>query len=298
MKKNKLLSITAAAEFLGKSVTTMRRWDESGVLKSQRKTSTTHRRYDKEDLIKFLKSQEKPKLNHLVNTFIFDFDSTLFPDESLDEVLKLSLRKDPQRKEKSRQIEDICRAGMEGRISFEDSLEKRFTIAKLHKDDIAEYLKTCPHVSSAMKKCVEFIQKKGQRVIVISGGFNQWILPLSKMAGIKEEFVFTNRFLFNEEGFVTGFMEQNPLARSGGKPELISQLRSSGTVVGTVVMIGDGASDLEVLKAGQADMFLGFGIYQCRPNVEASTPYFFRNINTFQNFIEKTLLGSGLFSKS
>jgi D-3-phosphoglycerate dehydrogenase len=295
--KNKLLSTTEAAEFLGKSVVTMRRWDKSGVLKSQRNSAESHRRYDKQDLIKFLKLREKPKLNHLVNTFIFDFDSTLFPEESLDEVLKLSLKENPQKKEKSRKIEDICRAGMEGEISFEASLAQRFAITELHQRDIQKYLEKCPQVSSEMKRCVSFLKKKGQRVLVISGGFNCWILPLAKTAGIREEFIFTNRFLFDNQGFVTGFMTQNPLARSGGKSELIAQLRSSGAIVGTTVMIGDGASDLEVFKAGQADLFLGFGVYQNRPNVQVATPYFFKSVRTFRNFLEKTLLSRGIFAK-
>ncbi len=287
MTKNTLLSIQEASDLLGKSIVTLRRWDEAGVLKSIRQDEKSHRRYDKDDLLKFLNSQKKPELKHKVNTFIFDFDSTFFPDESLDEVLKLTLKNDPNRKEKSKQIEAICREGMEGKISFEESLARRFALAKLHKDDIKKYLEKCSRVSPEMKRCVAFLRKNSQRVLVVSGGFNRWICPLSKEAGVREEFIFTNRFLFDEAGFVVGFMEQNPLCRSGGKPKLISQLKSSGTVVGTVVMIGDGASDLEVWKAGQADIFLGFGVYACRPNVQEAAPLFFKSIRTFRSFLEK-----------
>lgn len=46
-----MLNITEASEFLGVSKQTLRRWEESGDIKSHR-TKGSHRRYDKNDLIK------------------------------------------------------------------------------------------------------------------------------------------------------------------------------------------------------------------------------------------------------
>lgn len=45
-----LLTIVEAAEFLGVSVDTLRRWDKSGKLAATRKEGGTHRYYKKEDL--------------------------------------------------------------------------------------------------------------------------------------------------------------------------------------------------------------------------------------------------------
>lgn len=45
-----LLTITEAAEFLGVSIDTLRRWDKSGKLVATRKNGGTHRYYRKEDL--------------------------------------------------------------------------------------------------------------------------------------------------------------------------------------------------------------------------------------------------------
>lgn len=48
--EEKLLTIREAAEFLGISVDTLRRWDKSGKLVATRKEGGTHRYYAKEDL--------------------------------------------------------------------------------------------------------------------------------------------------------------------------------------------------------------------------------------------------------
>jgi len=45
-----LLTIREAAEFLGVSIDTLRRWDKSGKLNAKRKEGGTHRYYPKEDL--------------------------------------------------------------------------------------------------------------------------------------------------------------------------------------------------------------------------------------------------------
>ena len=37
-------------------------------------------------------------------TIIFDFDSTLFPGETLDEIIQFALKNDPAAKEKNKQI--------------------------------------------------------------------------------------------------------------------------------------------------------------------------------------------------
>ncbi|PIQ74425.1 MAG: hypothetical protein COV85_02210, partial [Candidatus Portnoybacteria bacterium CG11_big_fil_rev_8_21_14_0_20_44_10] len=48
--EEKLLTITEAAEILGVSVDTLRRWDKSGKLVAIRKEGGTHRYYRQSDL--------------------------------------------------------------------------------------------------------------------------------------------------------------------------------------------------------------------------------------------------------
>jgi excisionase family DNA binding protein len=52
--QNKLISIGKASELLGVSIDTLRRWDESGRLKSKRSGERGHRYYLLEDIENFL----------------------------------------------------------------------------------------------------------------------------------------------------------------------------------------------------------------------------------------------------
>ncbi len=51
--EEELLNISEAAEFLGVSLDTLRRWDKSGKLPAKRKEGGTHRHYEKSDLVVF-----------------------------------------------------------------------------------------------------------------------------------------------------------------------------------------------------------------------------------------------------
>lgn len=53
-----LMSIGAAASYLGISVVTLRRWDRSRVLKPAWKTVGGHRRYDLADLSRRIRAEE------------------------------------------------------------------------------------------------------------------------------------------------------------------------------------------------------------------------------------------------
>lgn len=289
MNEEKLLTPSETSEFLGKSITTLRRWDANGILPSIRGGELSHRRYKKIDLINFLEKRKKTKLNHSQNTFIFDFDSTLFPQETLDEVLKLALENDPQKAGKAKQIEAICQKGMEGEITLTESLNQRLALARIHKKDIQKYLETAPFIDFEMQKCIDFLQQKDQKIFIISGGFIEWILPLSQILKISKSHIFANQLRFDSEGYVSGFMNENPLCQNGGKSKLIQELQSAGMLQGDIIMIGDGSSDLEVLTQGQADLFLGFGIYQKRKIIQENTSHFFINFTNFYTFL-KTLL--------
>ena len=65
--------------------------------------------------------------------FIFDFDSTLVKTESLNDIINLSLNND---KEKMEEIDNITKMGMEGIITFKESLERRLNLSIITKNMI------------------------------------------------------------------------------------------------------------------------------------------------------------------
>ena len=60
-----------------------------------------------------------------MNHFIIDFDSTFIKDESLDVLAKFSFGKEDKFVDK---IANITNDGMEGKISFKESLTRRIEL--------------------------------------------------------------------------------------------------------------------------------------------------------------------------
>ena len=68
-----------------------------------------------------------------MNYFIIDFDSTFIKTESLDELFRIS---NPTDKDLHEKINKITSDGMEGKLSFSQSLSNRIGILNANKEDI------------------------------------------------------------------------------------------------------------------------------------------------------------------
>ena len=105
--------------------------------------------------------------------FVFDFDSTLTSVEGLDLLAEISLDNNPDKEEVVRQIQEITDLGIDGDISFSDSLRRRIALMKANKSQLTELidlLKTKLSVSVEANR--EFFNKHQDQIYVISCGFN------------------------------------------------------------------------------------------------------------------------------
>ena len=67
--------------------------------------------------------------------FIMDFDSTFIQVEALEELAAISLKGNSDKNEILNQIRELTDSGLEGKISFTESLDKRIKLLdakKLH----------------------------------------------------------------------------------------------------------------------------------------------------------------------
>ena len=93
-----------------------------------------------------------------MNHFIIDYDSTFIKVESLDELSKISNNSDTNSHKK---ISEITRLGMEGKISFSESLNRRIKLINCDIDDINKTIKVLnKQVSESFKKNVSFFTLK------------------------------------------------------------------------------------------------------------------------------------------
>lgn len=113
---------------------------------------------------------------------------------------------------------------------------------------------------------------------MISGGFHSLIDPVAQELDIPLTNLFANKLLFDFNGNYGGFDVNQPTSRSGGKGEAITQIRnfnSSQLQSKThlkIVMIGDGATDLE--SSPPADSFIGYGGNIVRESVQEKAQHF------------------------
>jgi len=187
--------------------------------------------------------------------FILDFDSTFTKVEALDELANIALDGSPLREQIVRQIADLTNRGMDGSLSFRESLEQRLALLnanRAHLDKLIVLLKA--KVSDSVKRNRIFFETYSDNILIISSGFKEFIVPVVSEYGIKPENVYANEFLFDDKGNICGFRDDIPLAHNNGKVTQLANLNLQGEVY----VIGDGYTDYQMRKAGLANSFYAF----------------------------------------
>ena len=214
-----------------------------------------------------------------MNHFIIDYDSTFIKVESLDELSKISSRSDETT---SRKISHITNLGMEGKISFSDSLRKRIKLINCDKNDIENTVKILQNqVSDSFKKNESFLKENSENIYIISSGFHELIEPIVVKYGIKKENIFANRFLYDKNN-VIGYDKNNPLCKSQGKVNIMRELKLKGKIH----VIGDGFTDYEIKKEGLANYFYLFIENIKRESVVKSADYLLKSLDQFIKIIK------------
>src|SRR3954468_2327260 len=187
--------------------------------------------------------------------FIIDFDSTFTQVEALDELARISLRHHPDREDIYKQIEDLTNASMEGKLSFTESLERRVKLLNANRDHLKQLVSHLKKkVSTSFSRNTIFFKNHQDEVLIVSGGFKEFITPVVTEYHIKKENIYANTFLFDEEGNIIGYDTENPLSQEGGKVKLLKELNLPGDIYG----IGDGYSDYQLKESGMIKKFFAF----------------------------------------
>ena len=214
-----------------------------------------------------------------MNHFIIDYDSTFIKVESLDELSKISNGDDETINNK---ISEITNLGMEGKISFSDSLRKRIELIKCNKEDIVKTVEILEKkVSDSFKNNVSFLKNNAENILIISSGFHELIEPIVIQYGIKKENIFANKFLYDNNK-VIGYDKKNPLSKSQGKVNILKELKLKGEVH----VIGDGYTDYEIKKEGLANYFYLFIENIKRESVVKSADYLLKSLDQFIKIIK------------
>ncbi len=192
----------------------------------------------------------------------FDFDSTLITKETLELLAEEALKENSDKEKFLEEIEKLTNQGMNGEISLEESLQKRFALINLNKKHVENVSKKISDfLTESVKQNLNFFQNNSENFYIISGGFRECILPICKILNLDEKNIFANEFIYDENGNISGVDMSLSTANKGGKLEIIKKIKSQNNSANNLqkyIMIGDGASDLEAKQNEGADFFIAF----------------------------------------
>ena len=189
------------------------------------------------------------------NYIIIDFDSTFMKVEALEELAEIVLKESADKNRIIDEIKTITSLGVDGKITFNESLTRRLDLLRVHRLHLEKLVRRLKRkVSVSFSRNKEFFKKHIGHIYIISNGFKEFIDPIVDRYGIDSEHVLGNTFIFDEDGWVTDFDQENPLAHSKGKSRRLKSLN----LPGEISVIGDAYTDFEMVEAGIAHKFYMF----------------------------------------
>jgi len=198
---------------------------------------------------------------------ILDFDSTFVTVEALELLGEIALAADPEREAKLAEVTALTEQAMNGDIGFSRALARRIELLQPRREHIEALVERLrDKVTPSIRRNRDFIQRAGERLYIVTGGFHEYVDPVAAEFGVPAERVLANRLVFGADGAATGVDASLPLSRDGGKVEAVKALELEGEVV----VVGDGWTDYEIRAAGAADRFYAFVETAARAKVTAA----------------------------
>ena len=159
-------------------------------------------------------------------------------------------------------IEAITHKAMAGDLDFKAALIERVALLKGMDQNILNQVRDQITLTKGAKKLIDELHQQGHKVGVVSGGFIEVIEPILNSLSI--DFYRANKLKISD-GLLTGEIE-GPLIDSHAKRIALEQFANQEKVpLEQTVAIGDGANDLEMIKAA------GLGIaFNAKPKVAAA----------------------------
>merc|ERR1740138_230086 len=197
----------------------------------------------------------------------FDVDSTVVTSEGIDDLAAYLGCGD--------KVAALTAQAMGGSMPFHEALALRLGAMQPSKQQVESMLEKEPlQLTPGVADLISTLHGRSQHVYFVSGGFRQMIEPIAAQVGVGKEMIFANTLLFNDDGSFKSHLDSEPTSRAGGKAKVVADLKAAHGYQ-TVVMIGDGATDMEARDIpGGADAFIGFGGIAVREKVQKGADWF------------------------
>lgn len=182
-----------------------------------------------------------------IRSLVLDVDSTLTALEGID---WLAAQRGGTIAE---YVAGLTDQAMSGKLILDEVFELRLAAVRPSRNDIERladaYLKS---ISPGAPEAIRAIRVAGIRIVLVSGGIREAILPLASMLEIPGSDLHAVGISFDEAGEMAGFDRLTPLSRQHGKRMVVEGL----SLPRPTMVVGDGATDLEMRAA--VDCFVAF----------------------------------------
>ena len=167
---------------------------------------------------------------------VFDLENTLIFNEFLPELASLLGKED--------EVAAITRAGIDGRIDWEDGFRQR--AALLHGLTQAQILRAARHLRPVpgAQEFVHWLRAQGNRVAIVTGGPRE--VAEAAMVLFEADAIFSNEFVY-EAGVFTGDVRVAVSPRLKG--DIVRRLAARWEVPKEAILaFGDGLMDVPLLS--------------------------------------------------
>lgn len=187
---------------------------------------------------------------------VLDVDSTI---SGLEGIEWLASRRGP---EVAAEVARLTTQASEGDITLESVYARRLEAILPTEPEIAELAhfyerRLAPRAGEVITE----LRESGVRLVLVSGGIRQAVVPLGLRLGFTAAEVFAVRVSFNEDGSYSGFDDVSPLTTTAGKATVVQRLY----LPRPLLAVGDGITDLAARPA--ADAFAAYTGFAYRPAV-------------------------------
>lgn len=199
---------------------------------------------------------------HGFASVIFDCDSTLARIEGIDELAG----------EHADEIRALTEEAMQGRVPLEEVYGRRLEIIRPTREMLEVVGRA--YVEGLVpdaREVVEALRWLGKTVRILSGGLRPPVEEVARALGLSLDAVSAVGIECDAGGEYVGFERDCPLARSGGKTEVIRGWH----LPRPSLLVGDGATDLEAKPV--VDAFAAYMGIAFRANVAAGADFMLRD---------------------
>jgi phosphoserine phosphatase len=177
-------------------------------------------------------------------------------------------------------VEALTERAMRGEIRFEEIYGERLALVRPTEVELAdlaeEYLSA---LAPGAIEVIEELRASGVRLVLISGGIRQALLPLAFRLGFTAAELFAVRVAFDARGAYTGFEESSPLSVADGKESVLRRLY----LPRPLLAVGDGATDVAMRPA--ADAFAAYTGFTHRMEVARSADHELRSFDDLRRLV-------------